>query len=207
MFIEDELFPLSALQHFLFCPRQCALIHVEQIWEENRFTAEGTVLHERVDEEHRERRRMSRTEYSMPVRSLALGVSGICDVVEFQVRSDKSYESVVPVEYKRGTNKETDMDRVQLCAQAICLEEMMGVVVTEGHFYYLKDHRRTRVEMTGELRQTTVTTATNVRELLESQRTPRPIYVHAKCDRCSLIDLCLPKSTGVSVREYLETNA
>lgn len=208
MYTEDDLVPLSSLQHFQFCPRQCALIHIEQLWAENQFTAEGKVLHERVDEEHRERRRLTRTEYSLPVRSLDLGVSGICDLVEFRLRPEGGYEVIVPVEYKRGSDKESDIDRVQLCAQALCLEQMFGAPVTEGQFYYLKDHRRTKVGFTMELRRTTVETAAQVHALLDAGKTPRPVYEKAKCDRCSLFDSCLPKAMmGTLVHDYLRTHA
>jgi len=194
MFTEDDLIPLSALQHYLYCPRQCALIHVERLWEENRFTAEGRVLHERVDDVHRERRRSKRTEYSLALRSLNLGLSGIADVVEFTVRPSGEYESIVPVEYKRGTGKESDVDRVQLCAQALCLEEMFGITVSQGEFYYQQDHRRTLVELTQELRDETRDVARQTRSLIEEGLTPKPVYEKAKCDRCSLFDLCLPKT-------------
>lgn len=196
MFPEDDLIPLSALQHLLFCPRQCALIHVEQMWEENRFTAEGKVLHERVDEGHRERRRQHRTEYSLSLRSLEWGLVGIADVVEFLLANDGGYDSISPVEYKRGRNKDSDVDRVQLCAQALCLEEMFGTPVTAGAFYYLQDHRRTPVEFGEELRSTTKDVIFQTRELFRLGTTPGPVYEKAKCDRCSLVDLCLPQPLG-----------
>jgi CRISPR-associated exonuclease Cas4 len=206
MFSEEDLISLSALQHTMFCPRQCALIHLEQVWEENRFTAEGKVLHERVDEEHRERRKQNRTEYSLPLRSLEWGLIGVADVVEFTLGTNRPYEAVVPVEYKRGKAKEADVDRVQLCAQALCLEEMFKTQVPSGAFYYLQDHRRTPVDFTSELRQTTLAVVQETRALLASKITPRPVYEKAKCDRCSLADLCMPQAFGGGanrVNEYI----
>ena len=125
---EDALIPLSALQHYLFCPRQCALIHVEQIWAEDGATAEGRILHERVDAGGMESRPGLRVERGIALRSLALGVSGKADAVEFHGRPPRP----VPVEYKRGKPKPHRADEVQLCAQAICLEEMFGAPVPEG---------------------------------------------------------------------------
>ena len=134
MYSEDDLLPLSALQHLLFCERQCALIHVEQTWVENRFTAEGRIMHERVHEADRESRRDVRLEYSMPMRSLQLGVVGKADVVEFH-RDTEDPEDLwrpFPVEYKRGKPKKGNYDKVQLCAQALCLEEMLNIEVSAG---------------------------------------------------------------------------
>lgn len=198
MFAEDELIPLSALQHFLFCERQCALIHLEQVWEENRFTAEGNVLHERVHDEHRERRKLSRTEYSLALRSLTLGVVGVADVVEFTLKPEGGYLEVIPVEYKRGKDKETDVDRVQLCAQALCLEEMFSVSVPTGSFYYLQDHRRTKVEFDSDLRAKTSEVVEATHRLFSSLRTPAARYEKAKCDRCSLVERCMPKALNNS---------
>ena len=129
---EDGLIPLSALQHFLFCPRQCALIHVEHVWVEDVRTAEGRLLHERVDAGGAERRPGVRIERGVALRSLALGVTGRADVVEYHGRPPLPY----PVEYKRGKPKPHRADEVQLCAQAVCLEEMSGLSVPEGALFY-----------------------------------------------------------------------
>ncbi len=123
----DDLIQLSSLQHFVFCPRQCALIHIEQLWDENLFTAEGRIMHERVDQSNRESRGNIRIDYGVPIRSLRLGIVGKADVVEFHRHGEKWMP--LPVEYKRGKPKIDNCDRVQICAQAICLEEMLDVEI------------------------------------------------------------------------------
>lgn len=180
----------------LFCERQYALIHIEQLWDENRFTAEGKVLHERVDVEHHESRRLFRQEYGMAVRSLAHGQIGKCDLVELYLKPKGGVAEAVPVEFKRGRNKEEDVDRVQLCAQALCLEEMFNISVPTGQLYYLQEHRRTTVDINGSLRAKTIELIARIRQLQESGMTPPAVYERQKCDRCSLIDLCMPRSAG-----------
>jgi len=200
LYAEDDLVPISALQHVLFCERQYALIHIEQVWDENRFTAEGKVLHERVDVEHHESRRLFRQEYGMAVRSLALGLIGKCDLVELYLSPKGGVSEAVPVEFKRGRNKEEDVDRVQLCAQALCLEEMFGVPVSAGQLYYLQEHRRTTVDIDGPLRAKTMALVARIRQLQASGMTPPAVYEKRKCDRCSLFELCMPKSVGSGVK-------
>jgi CRISPR-associated exonuclease Cas4 len=207
VFSQDDLIPLSALQHTLFCERQCALIHVEQVWEENRYTAEGRDLHERVDEEHHERRKLRRVEYGLAVRSLEHGLIGKCDVVEFTLQPQGGYQSVVPVEFKRGKQKESDADRVQLCAQALCLEEMFGLPVPYGEFYYLQEHRRSSIDFDRDLRERTVTVLSRTQEIIIGGQTPPAVYSKETCDRCSLVDLCMPKLSGSdakSVSRYIQ---
>lgn len=196
MYDDDDLVPISALQHILFCERQYALIHIEQAWEENRFTAEGKVLHERVDAEHHESRRLFRQEYGMAVRSLERGLIGKCDLVELYLAPAGGVAEAVPVEFKRGRNKEEDVDRVQLCAQGICLEEMFGVPVMAGQLYYLQEHRRTSVDIDGPLRAKTMELVARIRQLQSSGTTPPAVYERQKCDRCSLLELCMPKNVG-----------
>ena len=196
MYSEDDLVPISALQHVLFCERQYALIHLEQVWEENRFTAEGKVLHERVDAEHHESRRLFRQEYGMAVRSLERGLIGKCDLVELYLSPGGGVVEAVPVEFKRGKNKEEDVDRVQLCAQAFCLEEMFGVPVVVGQLYYLQEHRRTTVDIDGPLRAKTLELVARIEQLQSSGATPPAVYEKHKCDRCSLQERCMPKSAG-----------
>jgi CRISPR-associated exonuclease Cas4 len=193
---DDDLLPISALQHILFCERQFALIHVEQLWEENRFTAEGKVLHERVDAEGHESRRLFRQEYAMGLRSLAHGIIGKADLVEIWLKIEGGVAEAVPVEFKRGKDKEGDCDRVQLCAQALCLEEMLGIPVPRGDFYYLGAHRRTHVELSGDLRATTLAAIDRARSILDSGATPAARYAKAKCERCSLADPCMPRWTS-----------
>jgi CRISPR-associated exonuclease Cas4 len=196
VYSEDDLLPISGLQHLLYCERQFALIHVEQIWEDNRFTAEGEVLHERVDAEGHESRRLFKQEFGMAVRSLELGIIGKCDLVELYLKPSGGAAEAVPVEFKRGKAKEDDCDRVQLCAQALCLEEMLGVSVPGGDFYYLGAHRRTHSEISIQLRDVTKAAISRARTILESGATPSASYDPRKCERCSLVEPCMPRATG-----------
>ena len=184
---EDALIPLSALQHHLFCPRQCALIHVEQIWAEDGATAEGRILHERVDAGGADTRPGLRVERGIALRSLVLGVVGKADAVEFHGRPPQP----VPVEYKRGKPKPHRADEVQLCAQAICLEEMFGVPVPEGALFYGVVRRRTRVVFDAELRALTARVAAEARGMIAAGRTPAPVLMPG-CRNCSLRDACQP---------------
>lgn len=187
---DDDLIPLSALQHYLYCPRQCALIHVEQQWSENRQTAEGRLLHQRADQPQTEQRHGVRTVTAMPLASLALGISGIADVVEFHD------EQPFPVEYKRGRPKAHRADEVQLCAQALCLEAMLDRPVPEGALFYGKTRRRKVVAFDAALRSLTLDTIIATRSLLYGQHTPVAQYKPRRCDACSLIELCQPRLLG-----------
>jgi CRISPR-associated exonuclease Cas4 len=192
----------------MFCERQYALIHLEGVWEDNRFTAEGEALHERVHVEHHESRRLFRQEYDMAVRSLEWGLIGKCDLVELWFSEDGGAEKVLPVEFKRGRKKESDVDRVQLCAQALCLEEMLGVKVEAGQFYYLQEHRRSDAVLDDELREKTSALIERIRVLWAAGATPAAEYERRKCDRCSLVDICMPKTTcegGKRVERYVQT--
>ncbi|MBF0558714.1 MAG: CRISPR-associated protein Cas4 [Nitrospirae bacterium] len=201
----DDLIMLSALQHFVYCERQCALIHVEQAWSENVFTAEGRIMHEKVDTAKYESRKNVRIEYGVPMRSLRLGLIGKADVVEFH-RTDDGTWLPFPVEYKRGKSKADNCDRVQLCAQAICLEEMLDVEIREGTLFYGQTRRREDVVFDRELRMETEDVAEKVHELIVAGITPKPEY-SKKCERCSLLELCMPKTCvrARSVRNYLLT--
>jgi len=195
-FHENEFIQLSALQHLLFCERQCALIHVEQLWVENSFTAEGRIMHERVDRGDSKDMGQIRVEYGLPLQSRRLGVSGRADVVEFHQKGDKKGGWIpFPVEYKRGKPKMNASDKVQLCAQALCLEEMLGCRVEEGALFYGKTRRRLDVIFDATLRRVTLETAYKVHGLIESGRTPAAKY-EKKCDTCSFLNLCLPKTIG-----------
>jgi len=189
---EDPALPLSALQHQLFCPRQCALIHLERQWRENSFTVEGRLAHERSDQPADAPRKGVRTVTAMPLRSSRLGVSGVADVVELY--PDGEGWRPFPVEHKRGRPKAHRADEVQLCAQAMCLEEMFGRGVECGALFYGKNRRRKAVTFDEELRTLTAETAQAAHAMLASGVTPRAIYDAGKCERCSLIDLCRPKS-------------
>jgi len=205
---EDDLIPLSALQHLIFCERQCALIHVEQVWIENLFTAEGRIMHERADTGNRESRGNVRIEYGMPLRSLRLGLTGKADVVEFHLSVEKKGKKKwqpFPVEYKRGKPKKDNCDKVQLCAQALCLEEMLNIEIPKGALFYGKPRRRQDVLFDKKLRQETEKAAKQVHKLIESGQTPKPAYTK-KCDSCSFVGLCLPKTIEKrrSVNHYLQ---
>jgi CRISPR-associated exonuclease Cas4 len=208
LYNEDDLLMISALQHLLFCPRQCALIHIEQQWTENRYTAEGRIMHERVDEVGRESRGRIRTAFGLPLRSLRLGLSGRADAVEYHRQGEDSafnpFWQPFPVEYKRGKPKKNDSDLVQLCAQAICLEEMLACSVPEGAMYYGKPRRRMAVIFDDPLRQTTAEAARRLHELVASGRTPQAKY-EKKCESCSFLSVCMPKVTGAcwSVQGYI----
>lgn len=189
MFTEDQLLPLSALQHWLYCPRQCGLIHLEQAWAENKFTAEGQVLHHKAHEGPDESKAGVRITRSLPVRSFNLGISGQCDIVEFHADG-----RVVPVEYKRGKPKSHRADELQLCAQAMCLEEMLGVKISSACLFYGENRRRTAVEFDETLRRLVTDTATALHTMIASRQTPLAEYEARRCDACSLIELCQPKA-------------
>ncbi len=188
MFSEDDLLPISALQHLLFCPRQCALIHIERLWAENPLTLEGRHLHDKTDRGRPENRPGVRIVRSMPLRSLRLGLFGVADVVEFHDGA-----AAFPVEFKRGRPKSHDADRVQICAQALCLEEMLASPVQDGALFYGKTRRRVAVSFDAGLRQLTEETAQRLHELFQNRRTP-PAIREKKCERCSLLHLCLPEA-------------
>ncbi|NHC05425.1 CRISPR-associated protein Cas4 [Azonexus fungiphilus] len=182
--------PLSALQHWCYCPRQCALIHVEQVFEDNLFTQRGQALHKRVDDPGFEVRDGLRIERALPLFSDRLGLVGKADVVEF-LPDGTPY----PVEYKHGSrHKRADIaacDDVQLAAQALCLEEMFGKPVPEGALYYASSRRRRNVAVDAALRAKTMIAITGVRDLLASGITPPPL-ADEHCRACSLRDLCQP---------------
>ncbi|GAA5513933.1 hypothetical protein Dcar01_02682 [Deinococcus carri] len=182
----DDPIPLSALQHFVFCPRQCALIHVEQVWAENSQTARGSQQHERAHSGGSEERGGTRTLRALPLVSRRHGLAGVADVVE--VLPDGSPR---PVEYKSGRAKPRLADEVQLCAQALCLEEMFGVDIPEGFIYHVASRKRREVSFTPELRQAVLDARDGVRELLRSRVLPPPA-ADDRCPLCSLFDECEP---------------
>ena len=201
--MEEELIAISALNHYTYCPRRCALIHIEQIWDENRATAEGRIMHEKVHEQDRESRGNVRIEYGVPLRSLRLGLNGKADVVEFH-RVSKDLWRPFPVEYKRGKPKLDHCDLIQLCAQAVCLEEMQSVSVTSGAIFYGRTRRRLDVSFADALRRETEDAAEGAHKLIASGITPPAVY-GKRCKSCSLIGECLPKPVGkkLSVKRYL----
>lgn len=183
-----EPLPISGLQHLVFCPRQWALIHLEQVWEENRLTAEGRLLHERADLPGQSRRNDRRTARGLMLESQRLRLTGRADIVEFRPEP-------FPVEYKRGKRKPTDCDVVQLCAQALCLEEMLETSVPEGAIFYGEPRRRLEVVFTPELRSQVETLVATMHQMYASHETP-PAQPGGHCQRCSLVNLCLPKATS-----------
>jgi CRISPR-associated exonuclease Cas4 len=203
MYNEDALIPLSSLQHMAFCPRQCALMFIEQVWDENRFTVEGRIFHERVHEIGAETRGPIRISRGVHIRSLRLGIVGIADVIEFHRQADHSWRPF-PVEYKRGKPKADDCDKVQLCAQALCLEEMLSVAIPAGSLFYGQTRRRLDVAFDEALRRETEETARRAHELITSGRTPPPVY-EKRCESCSLMTDCLPRTIQKrrSVKAYL----
>lgn len=223
---ESDLVPLSALQHLRFCERQCALIHVERVWVENRWTAEGRVLHRQAHEGKPQTRDGVRITRGLPLRSFDLGVAGQADVIEWRspagvtdrqadrtlarwLHEDREEEelagwTVTPIEYKRGRPKSNDCDRVQLCAQALCLEEMLGVSITSGQLFYGQKRRRFDVAFDATLRKTTRRAAERLHELLSTGMTPAAVR-EKKCETCSLLPVCLPDAMQRrSARRYFQ---
>ena len=209
MYTEDDLLPISALQHLLFCERQCALIHLEGQWADNRLTVEGGHLHEKVHEPGPATRRGVRIARGLMLRSLRLGLYGRADLVEFHPVGPAGGGPCrpMPVEFKRGRAKRGNCDRVQLCAQAMCLEEMLGCDVPSGAMFYGRTRRRLDVVFDTHLRGATQDAARRLHELITAGRTP-PVTQGPACRRCSLLDICVPRATGPSrsARRFLARN-
>jgi CRISPR-associated exonuclease Cas4 len=181
--------PISALQHYLFCPRQCALIHNEQVWADNQYTAEGQVMHEKVNEGPDEHRTTGSILRHLHISSDVYQLTGICDVVERHRDG-----MMTPVEYKRGKPKNHRADEVQLCAQALCLEEMFQIRISSGLLFYGKTRRRQEILLDDGLRDLTRSIIAVTAEMFACGVTPPAEYVAARCDDCSLIELCLPRA-------------
>lgn len=210
--ISDDYLMLSGIQHFAFCKRQWALIHIEQQWQENSLTFSGQLLHKKTDNPHiTECRGDLIISRAMPIQSHSLCVSGIADVVEFHRSTDgvvlpgqDGYWQVVPVEYKVGKKKPGDCDAVQVCAQAICLEEMFHTIIPYGYLYYGKTRRRTEIVFTEVLRKRVSDLVSEMYRLFELGITP-PAVCGSYCRSCSLVDVCLPEMMDgrISVSEYM----
>jgi CRISPR-associated exonuclease Cas4 len=200
--MELEPIYLSRLQHYLFCPRQFALIELEDIWTENQFTAEGQVLHQRVNQADQQKRGAIRTVWALRLANVELGIEGVADVVEYHKQADGA-EIPYPIEYKRGKPKAHRADEVQLCAQALCLEEMHGVSVPEGALFYGEIRRRHPVVFDAELRDLTAQTILACRIIVQTKITPKAVYKAKKCKACSLIDQCHPKGFHKSAAAWL----
>jgi len=186
MFSDDQLVMLSALAHYAYCPRRCALIHVEHVFEENVYTVRGRMVHEQVDEPETRMAGTVRIERAVPLWSERLGLVGKADVIEF-LEDGTPY----PVEYKHGARRKKRHDELQLCAQAMCLEEMLDRPVPRGAVFHHKSRRRREVEFTDELRADVAETVRAVRQLMLDAELPPPA-ADARCPNCSLIDVCMP---------------
>jgi len=180
---------LSALQHYAFCPRQFGLIHIEQVWADNQYTAEGNILHERVDSGVAEQRKNVRYECGVMLKSQQYGLTGKMDLLEIETGDPPRY---LPVEYKRGKPKVQDWDRIQVCAQALCIEEMRDTTVSQGAIWYWEVRRREVVEINDSLRTATIAAIEASHEILRSGKTPPPTDDIKRCRACSLVDLCEP---------------
>lgn len=219
----DDLLPLSGIQHFLFCRRQWALIHVEQQWKENALTAEGRIMHKRVDDPFfTETRNGIVTARSVPVASYRLGLSGVCDVVEFhpspsgrgdggeggvQLPNREGLYLPSPIEYKRGKEKRDHSDETQLCAQAMCLEEMLSTNISRGYLYYGQTRHREEIEFTSELRTLVQEMSAEMHNYFSRGYTPK-VKTHKGCRSCSLVDICLPvlQEKVIAASRYIKQN-
>ena len=200
---EDELLAISGLQHMAFCERQWALIHIEQLWDENLRTAEGRLLHERVhDSEYKTYKPGAVIVRGMPLQSFSLGLYGVADIVEFVEQQGGVGISLPnragsylprPVEYKRGKSKKGDYDRIQLCAQAICLEEMLHCQIEEGDLFYGETRRREIVKFDVALRAEVQKLSEHMHKLYGEKVTPKPDMKLSVCKSCSMVNICLPR--------------
>ncbi len=191
--LNDDPIMISALEHWSYCPRQCALIHVEQTFDENLYTLRGQAVHKRVDEPESEMVDGVRVERAVPLWSKRLGLTGRADVVEFH--GDVPY----PVEYKHGPRREQEHDDLQLCAQAICLEDMTGKAVPRGAIYHHSSRRRREVTFTADLRDRVAEVVTHIRAMIQAKTIPPPVN-DARCKHCSLIEACMPSVIGEQQR-------
>lgn len=212
MYSEEDFLQISGIQHFAFCRRQWALIHVEQQWVENSLTAEGRMAHDRVhDSKIKDMRNGKITMRSLKIQSHRLGVSGECDAVEFSPAEDgitlhgrEGQWNLAPVEYKHGTVKSNDCDRLQAVIQAMCLEEMFSYKIEKAYIYYLKNRRREEVILTDDIRQKAEYMLEEMHSYMNRKYTPK-IKPGNRCKNCSIKDICLPElcKKQVSVSEYI----
>lgn len=200
---KGEPVPLSALQHAVYCLRQAALIHIERLWAENRFTAEGQVLHAVADKGGHRKARGVRRAMAVPLASRRLNIAGVADVIEFHAGANGA-EVPYPLEYKRGKPKLHRADEVQLCAQALCLEEMTGTAVPEGALFYAETKRRTVVPFDDDLRELTRETILSLEEIFTTGKTPPPTVKRERCRACSLQELCRPDLVARPVKLWRE---
>jgi len=213
MYRDEDFLALSGIQHFSFCRRQWALIHIEHVWADNLLTVQGELMHERAhDEGLRERRDDVLIVRGLTVRSATLGVWGKCDVVEFHqdttghpLFGEDGLWKALPVEYKHGLSKANDADRLQLCAQAMCLEEMLACQIEHGCLYYGSSHSRERVEFTDGLRENVNMMYEEMHRLVKQRHVPK-VKQFAACKSCSLFEICIPKTADRSVNAYINRN-
>lgn len=223
---DDEYISISALQHFVFCERQVALIYIERAWDDNPYTVEGQHIHAIADSQTVEVRGNVRIARGLYLKSSRLGIFGKADIVEFHKQNESSDDSIgdsndgislegaegfwlpFPIEYKRGRRRHVEGNEVQVCAQALCLEEMLGTTISSGAIYYGKSGRRQLISIDKGLREKTEAAIVDLRKLLNDSLTPSAFY-SKKCESCSLIDTCLPKTMSVkrSVERYLSNIA
>lgn len=209
---EEDYLMLSGIQHFAFCRRQWALIHIEQQWKENVRTFEGKIMHDNAhDPDFREKRKDVLTVRAMKVFSRTMGISGECDVVEFH-RSEEGITLqgceglfyAIPIEYKRGAPKQHDADELQLTAQAMCLEEMLVTQIKKGFLYYGETRHRTEVIFTPELREKVRKSFEEMHSYYKRSYTPK-VKMNPSCKQCSLYDLCMPQlCKEISAAKYIE---
>ncbi len=213
MYAEDDFLQLSGLQHFAFCRRQWALIHIEKNWKENIHTTIGTFFHNRAHNEAvTERHENLLIVRNLPVFSSVLGVSGNCDVVEFHKDSlgsplfgEDGLWSPYPIEYKKGAPKAHNADELQLCCQAMCLEEMLCLKIHEGCLYYGETRHRTKVCFSEELRNNVISFLQEMHQLYSTGYTPK-VKKTKKCVSCSLFEICSPEIFNHSAKNYLRKN-
>lgn len=209
---EEDFLMLSGIQHFVFCRRQWALIHLEQQWSENFLTTDGNIMHQKThDSTSFEKRKDTLISRGVPICSRELGISGVCDVVEFHKVSDgielfgqKGKYEVFPIEYKRGSQKEDESDLLQVAAQALCLEEMFCCEIRKGYLYYGETRRRVEVDINDEVRKNLKKIVDEMHELFQKGYTPK-VKPTSKCKACSLAEICLPQlSTKKNVETYIK---
>lgn len=212
---DDDMLMLSGIQHYMFCPRQWALIHIEQQWNDNRLTAEGELLHQNVDNPaYRQKNGDTITLRAVHIASHSLGLYGISDAIEL-IPSNKKEDAIThprysgywrpyPIEYKRGQRKPDERDEVQLAAQVICLEEMYGIHIPEAALFYNETRHREIVKIDDRLRQLTYQLSESMHKTFSSGITPRAMEQHG-CRNCSLVDICVPElSRKTSVSYYIK---
>ncbi len=194
-----DIITISALNQYIFCPRRCALMHVEGIWSDNEHTAKGTILHTHTDERGYETVGKAKLLRALPLFSAEYGLSGKADIVEVRGRE------IIPVEYKKGRRREFENDNIQLAAQALCLEEMFKTNIKRGFIYHASSKKRREVLIDESLRNATIETIEKVRELLSDEKVPSAEY-KPRCEGCSLYNICLPKLSDENQRKNLEAN-